>query len=85
MTHVDNFTIAGKANFLEMLKKVLSETLKVSKMEKNKFRISGWDIERYEDQIKVSMQDYANSLKEIMEIRKADRYDRLTKLEMKEY
>ena len=31
------------------------------------------------------MKDYANSLKEILEIRKADRNERLTKLEMKEY
>ena len=57
----------------------------VSKVERDKLRFTGWDIERYEDKIKVAIQNYVNSLKEITEIRKADRHDRLTKLEMKEH
>ena len=75
LIHVDNFTIAENENFLEKVKKGISDTLTISKVEKDKFRFTGWDIERYKDQIKVSMKDYANSLEEILDIRKEDRHD----------
>ena len=41
-------------------------------MKKDKFRFTCWDIEKYKDVVKVLMKDYAQSLKEIMEIRKSD-------------
>ena len=85
LTHVNNFTIAGNENFLEKGKNKILGTLAISKVEKDKFRFTGWDIEKYEDQVKVSMEDYSNSLKEMTDIRKANRNDKLTKLEMKEY
>ena len=53
-------------------------------MKNDKFVFTGKDIERYKDQIKALRKYYANSLKEIMEIRKADRHDKLTKLKRKE-
>ena len=53
LTHIDDFTIAGNDNFIEKVKKVISDTLTISKMEKDKFRFTSWDIEKYEDQIKV--------------------------------
>ena len=77
--------IAGKKAFLDMMEAGIAEVLTVSKIEKDKFRFAGWDIEKYEDVIRVSMKDYAESITEIKEIRKADRNERLAKLEMKEY
>ena len=53
LTHVDNFTVAGNENILEEVTKGISDTLTISKVEKDKFRFTGWDIEKYEDEIKV--------------------------------
>ena len=78
---MDDFIIADNTDFCGEG----DETLTVSKVERDKFRFSGWDIEKYEDQVKVSIEDYSNNLKEITDIRKADIKDKLTKIEMKEY
>ena len=67
------------------MKKGISDSLTVSKVERDRFRFTGWDIERFEDQVKVSIKDYANSLKDITEIRKADRNEKFTREEMKEF
>merc|ERR1719228_2215901 len=64
-----------------MLKKELS----VSKVEKNKFRFTGVDIEKTEEGITISMDDYANSLEFITEIRTAKVDELLTKIEYKTY
>ena len=77
---MDHFTIAGNADFLEKVMKGILETLTISKEERYKFRFTGWDIEKYEDQVKVSMEDYSNTLKEIIDIRKANRKDKFTKV-----
>ena len=52
MTHVVDLTIAGNENFLEKVKKGILDTLTISKVEKGKFRFTGWNIERYEDHMK---------------------------------
>ena len=54
-------------------------------VERDKFRFTGWDEERYEDVVKVSMKDYVNSMNEIQKIRRADRNEKLSKIKMKEY
>ena len=41
--------------------------------------ITGLDVEKYGDQVKVLMEDYSNSLEEIMDIWNTDRKDELTK------
>ena len=43
LTHVDDFTIIGNENFLE---KGILDTLTIFKVEKDKFRFTGWDIEK---------------------------------------
>ena len=43
------------------------------------------DISTVKDGFKIVMEDYVDSLDEIKEIRKADRDDDLTKMEVKEY
>ena len=53
LTHVNDLTIVGNANFLEKVKKGISDTLTISKVEKDKLRFTGWYIEKYDDQIKV--------------------------------
>ena len=52
-------------------------------MEREKFRFSGWDIEKYEDRIMVTMKDYAESIERISEIRTGeDCHEPLTFLEL---
>lgn len=69
---VDKFMIKGNANFLEKVKKGISDTLTLSRVDRDKFKFTLWDIEKYQDPVKVSMKDIVNSFKEITEIRKAD-------------
>ena len=57
----------------------------MSKVEKDVYRFTGLDVKAGNGKIEVSMEDYANSVEENKEIRKADRADRLTKIELKEY
>merc|ERR1712002_1134368 len=57
----------------------------VSKVEEDNFRFTGLDVKTKNDQIEISMEDYAESIKEIEEIRKASRDEKLTKAELKEY
>ena len=70
MTHVDDFVIAGKEDYLEKIGGKIRTNLMVSKVEKDKFHFTGIDIERTEDGIRMSMEDYAGSISEIEEIRK---------------
>merc|ERR1712002_1143013 len=57
----------------------------VSKVEEDNFRFTGLDVKTRNDQIEISMEDYAESIKEIEEIRKASRDEKLTNAELKEY
>lgn len=58
----------------------------MSKIEEDYFRFTGLDIKKVDNGIKVSMEDYADSLEDIKEIwKEEDRNEPLTKVEMKEY
>ena len=58
----------------------------MSKIEKDCIRFTGLDIKKVDDRMEVSMEDHAESLEDIKEIRKVEnRNEPLTKLEMKEY
>ena len=57
----------------------------MSKVEEDEFRFTGLDVKAGNGKIEVSMEDYANSVEEIKEIRKADRAEKLTRTELKEY
>lgn len=63
----------------------VEQELTVSQVEKDKFCFSGLDVNAVEDYIKISMNDYMQSLKDIKEIHNADHDEELSKLEMKEY
>ena len=85
LSHVDDFNMAGKEKFLDEIRSMLKTELSVSKVEKNKFRFTGVDIEKTEEGITISMDDYANSLEFITEIRTAKVDELLTKIEYKTY
>ena len=85
ITHVDDFTLAGTEDFVNDVINTVAEELTVSKIERENFRYTGIDVKTVEDGVEIEMQDYVDSLDEIQEIRKADRDDDLTKMEVKEY
>ena len=57
----------------------------MSKVEKDKFRFTGLDVCTVGDGIQISMEDYIQSLEDIKNIRKAEREEELSRLEMKEF
>ena len=85
LTHIDNFNIAGDDNFVEMILDNIKRELTISKVERNKFRFTGFDIASVEDGIEILIDDYVQSLKDIKEIRKAEQDEELSRLEMKEF
>merc|ERR1712081_85523 len=64
---------------------ILKLKLTVSKVEEDNFRFTGLDVKTKNGKIEISMEDYAESIKEIKEIRKRDRNEKLTTAELKEY
>ena len=81
-THVDDFTLAGKDDFIEHITKEINKALDVSKVEDGMFRFTGIDVKQTENGVVLSMEDYAQSLEEI-QIRE-DRSDEvLSREEMK--
>merc|ERR1712115_174233 len=85
LSHVDDFTIAGDTDFVKRIVTGIKERFIVSKVEEDKFRFTGLDVKAKNGRIEISMEDYADSVEEIKEIRKADRNERLTTAELKEY
>ena len=67
---------------MEMMTEMVSTALDVSKVENDNFRFTGIDIKKVEDEIKISMEDYAESLEEI-EIREDRSDETLTREELK--
>merc|ERR1712121_523326 len=51
----------------------------------DEFRFTGLDVKVGKESIEVSMEDYAGSVEPIVEIRKADRTEKLMSVELKEY
>ena len=54
---MDDFVIAGNESFVERIREGIAEVLTVSEVERDKFRFTDWDVERYEDVVNVSMKD----------------------------
>ena len=82
---MDDFSLAGTDEFVRKVIKQVEWQLTVSKVEKDKFRFTGLDISSVEDGIEVAMEDYVNSIEDVVNVRNADRDEELTGLEMKEY
>ena len=85
LSHVDDFTVAGEEEFVKRIVKGVSDKFTMSKAEEDEFRFTGLDVKAKNGKIEVSMEDYASSVEPITEIRKAERTENLTKLELKEY
>ena len=85
IAHIDNFNLAGTEEFINNILEVVDQQLTVSKVKKNKFIFTGLDITTVENGIEIEMDNYMNSLKDIYETGKVDRYEDLTKPELKEY
>ena len=83
-THVDDFDLAGRKKFVEMITKEISRVLDVSTVESDCFRFTGIDVKKLKGGIEISMEDYTKSLEEI-EIREAKADEILTKEELKVY
>merc|ERR1711895_80423 len=81
----EDFTIAGDTDFVKRIVTGIKERFTVSKVEEDKFRFTGLDVKAKNGRVEISMEDYAYSIEEIKEIRKADRNERLTTAELKEY
>ena len=82
-SHVDDFEIAAAEELGTAIIKKIEEHLTISKIEKDRFRFTGVDIERTDDCITMSMDDYAASLTKIDHFRDAPKEEELTKLEHK--
>ena len=78
LSHVNNFTIAGEDEFVERIVNGIARKFTVSKVEKDVFRFTGLDVKAGNGKIEVLMEDYANSVEEMKEIRRADRAKKLT-------
>merc|ERR1712240_808640 len=85
LSHGDDFTIAGDDEFVERIVNGIRKEFTVSKVEKDVFRFTGLDVKAGNGKIEVSMEDYANLVEEIKEIRKSYRAEKLTRTELKEY
>merc|ERR1711881_837522 len=85
LSHVDDFTIAGTREFVNRIVKGIKRKFTISKVEENNFRFTGLDVKTNDGNIEISREDYADSINEIKEIRKASRTEKLTKAELKEY
>merc|ERR1711962_752951 len=77
--------IAGTREFVKRIVTGIQERFRVSKVEEDNFRFTGLDVKTKDGKIQISMEDYAESITEIKEIRKADRNEKLTTAELKEY
>ena len=86
VTHVDDFQVASSTRFLEEMIEILTkDRMEISKIEKELFRFTGIDINRNKEkgEITLDMEDYAESIKEIEEIREAKDDKELTLYERK--
>ena len=72
MIHVDDFLLAGTPSFLDSLETEVGKILNVSKVERDKFRFTGIDVEKSGDRIRISIEDYAESIQGVDEIRTGD-------------
>ena len=81
-TCVDDFDITGTFSFVDLITKKVSKELDVSKVEDDRFKFTGIDIRKTEDGIKISIEDYAESLEDI-EIREDKSDESLTRDEQK--
>ena len=83
ITHTDDFNLAGTPDFVKHVISVVEEELTVSKVKEDIFHFTRLDVKAVETGIKISMENFSKSLKDITEIKnKNDRTEPLSKIEM---
>ena len=56
LTHVNDLILTGDGEYIKKIREGIAHILTVSKVERDRFRFTGWDIERCADgRIRVSM------------------------------
>ena len=85
--HVDDFLVAGKSSFMNALDRTLNGRFKFGKVETNKFKFTGLNIQQLENTILVDQIDFINGIKPIFSPRagKKDSCEKLNKQEIKLY
>ena len=85
--HVDDFLVAGNSNFLRALDRKLNGRFKFGKVESNRFKFTGLNIEQQEYTILVDQIEFINGIKPIFSPRtgKKSSDEKLNKEEMKLY
>ena len=68
LTHVYDLIYVSNTQFIKRIRIWIAEVLTFSKIERDKIRFTGWDIEKYENQIRITMKDYVESMEKINEI-----------------
>ena len=76
------YLVSGKEEFIESILNVLKKQLSVSKVERNKFRFTGVNVEKSEDGIMISMEDYAKSMNVFEEARNEKAEEPLSRTEL---
>jgi hypothetical protein len=82
ISHVDDFAFNGTKGFVEETVEILKKELKISKVEKGRFRFCGMDLEEKEDRLELSMEDYANSIEKVVIDKKQRNEDLLNEKQM---
>ena len=70
MTHVGDFTLVRTEEFVEKILVSVLGQMTVSKVERDKLRSTGFDVEALTNNIEISMQECINSLENVEYIRK---------------
>ena len=63
---MDDFDLARKSSFVENITQKVSAALGISKVENDRYRYTGIDIKKIENRIEISMDDYGETLQEIV-------------------
>ena len=65
LTYVYDLILAGCAEFIERIRAGIADIFMESKIDRDRFRFTGQDIEKYENQIRVTMKADAESMERI--------------------
>ena len=85
--HVDDFLVAGSSDSLRELVRKLNGRFKFRKLESNRFKFTGLNIEQQEYTLLVDQIDFINGIKPIISLRagKKSSEEKVNKEEMKQY
>ena len=83
--HVDDFLIGGTSSFLQNIQKKLQGRFKFGKIEIEKFKFTGLNIQQKDDAIFIDQDDYIKSLEPITVEKVANKDEKLSTKKFKEY